>query len=145
MPHSCTPFPIAVHLSPHSRTPLYPIAVHLSPHSRTPLSLEGIYLQWVLASLKFLKMLNKTTTLIDVQSYRHFGLARQRFTTGTVACTAPTNIGLFHIPPNLVVECVPTHRKPPEVRICRLSIQSGVGTRPPSTSTPHWPACCARR
>jgi hypothetical protein len=34
-----------------------------------------------------------------------------------------------------------THRKPPEVRICRLSIQSGVGTRPPSTSTPHWPAC----
>ena len=28
------------------------------------------------------------------------------------------------------------HRKPPEVRICRLSIQSGVGTRPPSTS-PH--------
>ena len=38
-----------------------------------------------------------------------------------------------------------THRKPPEVRICRLSIQSVVGTRPPSTSTPHWPACLARR
>src|SRR5262249_21768951 len=36
---------------------------------------------------------------------------------------------------------VSTHRKPPEVRICRLSIQSVVGTRPPSTSTPHWPAC----
>src|SRR6266850_8310315 len=51
----------------------------------------------------------------------------------------------FHIPPNLVVECVPTHRKPPEVRICRLSIQSAVGTRPPSTSTPHCPACWARR
>src|SRR5215831_15758087 len=33
------------------------------------------------------------------------------------------------------------HRKPPDVRICRLSLQSGVGTRPPSTSTPHWPAC----
>src|SRR5215831_8892884 len=49
-----------------------------------------------------------------------------------------------HIPPNLVVECVPTHRKPPEVRICRLSIQSAVGTRPPSTSTPHCPACLAR-
>jgi hypothetical protein len=31
----------------------------------------------------------------------------------------------------------PAHRKPPEVRICRLSIQSCVGTRPPSTSTPH--------
>ena len=31
----------------------------------------------------------------------------------------------------------PAHRKPPEVRICRLSIQSWVGTRPPSTSTPH--------
>src|SRR5262249_57672687 len=35
---------------------------------------------------------------------------------------------ISHIPPNLVVECVPTHRKPPEVRICRLSIQSAVGT-----------------
>ena len=53
--------------------------------------------------------------------------------------------GKFHIPPNLVVECVPTHRKPPEVRICRLSIQSAVGTRPPATSTPHWPARWARR
>ena len=50
-----------------------------------------------------------------------------------------------HIPPNLVVECVSHHRKPPEVRICRLSIQSAVGTRPPSTSTPHCPACRARR
>jgi hypothetical protein len=30
-----------------------------------------------------------------------------------------------------------THRKPPEVRICRLRNQSVVGTRPPSTSTPH--------
>src|SRR5713101_6168507 len=29
------------------------------------------------------------------------------------------------------------HRKPPEVRICRLRNQSAVGTRPPSTSTPH--------
>ena len=46
-----------------------------------------------------------------------------------------------HIPPNLVVECVPTHRKPPEVRIWRLSNQSRVGTVPPSTSTPHRPAC----
>src|SRR5215475_11845368 len=36
------------------------------------------------------------------------------------------------------------HRKPPAVRICRLSIQSAVGTRPPSTSTPQWPACWAR-
>src|SRR5215510_4824367 len=36
---------------------------------------------------------------------------------------------------------VSTHRKPPEVRICRLRNQSVVGTRPPSTSTPHWPAC----
>src|SRR5262249_38250374 len=40
---------------------------------------------------------------------------------------------------------VSTHRKPPEVRICRLRNQSVVGTRPPSTSTPHWPACFARR
>jgi hypothetical protein len=42
-----------------------------------------------------------------------------------------------HIPPNYVVRCVTTHRKPPEVRIWRLSIQSDVGTRPPSTSTSH--------
>jgi len=42
-----------------------------------------------------------------------------------------------HIPPNLVVECVLAHRKPPEVRICRLTIQSVVGKTPPSTSTPH--------
>ena len=49
-----------------------------------------------------------------------------------------------HIPPNLVVECVWLIR-PPEVRICRLSIQSGVDARPPSTSTPHCPACWARR
>src|SRR5262249_27178925 len=44
---------------------------------------------------------------------------------------------LLHIPPNLVVACVPAHRKPPEVRMCRLSLQSCVGKRPPSTSTPH--------
>jgi hypothetical protein len=52
--------------------------------------------------------------------------------------------GKYHIPPNLVVELVTAHRKPPEVRICRLRHQSAVGTRPPSTSTPHWPACFAR-
>jgi hypothetical protein len=50
-----------------------------------------------------------------------------------------------HIPPNLVVERVTAHRKPPEVRIWRLSHQSRVGTFPPSTSTPHCPACWARR
>jgi hypothetical protein len=27
-----------------------------------------------------------------------------------------------HIPPDLVVEAISAHRKPPEVRICRLSI-----------------------
>jgi|SRR4029453_15013830 DNA invertase Pin-like site-specific DNA recombinase len=55
-------------------------------------------------------------------------------------------MGAFaHIPPNLVVDGVPAQRKPPEVRICKLSIQSAVGTRPPSTSTPHCPACLARR
>ena len=52
---------------------------------------------------------------------------------------------IFHIPSNYVVEAVTTDRKPPEVRICRLRNQSAVGTRPPSTSTPHWPACWARR
>src|SRR5262249_56435581 len=50
-----------------------------------------------------------------------------------------------HIPPNYVVKAATTQRKPPEVRICRLRNQSAVGTRPPSTSTPHWPACMARR
>src|SRR5688572_15333909 len=44
--------------------------------------------------------------------------------------------GNVHIPSLLVVERVTVHRKPPEVRICRLSIQSGVGTRPPSTKNP---------
>jgi hypothetical protein len=34
--------------------------------------------------------------------------------------------GKSHIPPNDVVEGVPAQRKPPEVRMCRLSIQSGV-------------------
>ena len=46
-----------------------------------------------------------------------------------------------HIPPNYVVGHVTAQRKPPEVRICRLRNQSRVGTLPPSTSTPHWPAC----
>ncbi len=54
-------------------------------------------------------------------------------------------IGNLHIPSDLVVKRVTVHRKPPEVRICRLRHQSAVGTRPPSTSTPHWPACWARR
>jgi hypothetical protein len=51
----------------------------------------------------------------------------------------------LHIPPDYVVERVTLHRKPPEVRICRLRNQSRVGTVPPSTSTPQWLACCARR
>ena len=50
----------------------------------------------------------------------------------------------IHIPPNYVVAAIPAHRKPPDVRICRLSNQSDVGTRPPSTSTPHLPAFRAR-
>ena len=51
----------------------------------------------------------------------------------------------FHIPLNYVVERVPAQRNPPEVRIWRFRNQSCVGTLPPSTSTPHCPACCARR
>jgi hypothetical protein len=43
----------------------------------------------------------------------------------------------FHIPSDFVVECVTAQRKPPEVRIWTLRNQSAVGTRPPSTSTPH--------
>ena len=50
-----------------------------------------------------------------------------------------------HIPPDLVVACVIAYRKPPEVRIWTLRNQSRVGNRPPTTSTPHWPACFARR
>ena len=53
--------------------------------------------------------------------------------------------GRKHIPPDLVVRGITAHRKPPDVRIWRLSNQSRVGTVPPSTSTPHWPACWARR
>ena len=51
------------------------------------------------------------------------------------------NTGKFHIPPILVVERVTTHRKPLEVRIWTLRNQFRVGTVPPSTSTPHCPAC----
>ena len=54
-------------------------------------------------------------------------------------------LGIFHIPSLLVVERIIAHRKPPDVRICRLRNQSRVGTVPPSTSTPHCPACWARR
>ena len=50
-----------------------------------------------------------------------------------------------HIPPDYVVERVTLQRKPPEVRIRRLRNQSRVGTVPPSTSTPQWLACWARR
>ena len=53
--------------------------------------------------------------------------------------------GKSHIPSDLVVDCVTAQRKPPEVRIWRLSNQSRVGTVPPSTSTPHGPTCWARR
>jgi uncharacterized protein (DUF2235 family) len=51
----------------------------------------------------------------------------------------------FHIPPTLVVRDVTAQRNPPEVRIWTLRNQSRVGTRPPSPSTPHWPARLARR
>jgi hypothetical protein len=51
----------------------------------------------------------------------------------------------FHIPPDLVVKGITAQRKPPEVRIWILRNQSLVGNRPPSTCTPHWPACFARR
>src|SRR4030095_4729010 len=51
----------------------------------------------------------------------------------------------FTAHPNYVVKRVPAQRNPPEVRIWRLRNQSCVGTLPPSTSTPHCPACLARR
>jgi hypothetical protein len=51
----------------------------------------------------------------------------------------------FHILPDLVVACVIAYRKPPEVGIWTVRNQARVGNRPPSTSTPHWPACFARR
>ena len=53
------------------------------------------------------------------------------------ACAYSDTSRIFHIPSDLVVECVTAHRKPPEVRIWTLRNQSAVGTRPPSTSTPH--------
>jgi hypothetical protein len=48
---------------------------------------------------------------------------------------------IVHTPPDYVVEDALIHRKPPEVRIWTLRNQSRVGTCPPSTSTPHCPAC----
>jgi hypothetical protein len=50
-------------------------------------------------------------------------------------------IPIFHIPPDFVVGGITAHRKPPDVRICRLRNQSRVGTVPPATSTPQQPAC----
>jgi hypothetical protein len=53
--------------------------------------------------------------------------------------------GYYHIPSPVVVACMPTHRKPTDVGLWRGSSQSCVGTVPSVTSTPHWPACWARR
>jgi len=53
--------------------------------------------------------------------------------------------GYYHIPSPVVVACMSTHRKPTDVRRWRGSSQSCVGIVPPVTSTPHWPACWARR
>ena len=74
------------------------------------------------------------TLLALVENTARFGLLCLR----PSAALAAENL---HIPSDLVVECGTAHRKPPEVRICRLRNQSRVGTVPPSTSTPHWPAC----
>ena len=63
----------------------------------------------------------------------------------TVVLLLDHQTGLFHIPSDLVVESITAHRKPPEVRIWRFRNQSCVGTFPPLTSTPYWPACVARR
>src|SRR5262245_47131076 len=71
-----------------------------------------------------------------------------------VSCILPSAVtllsfhrltGKLHIPPNYVVEDATAQRKPPEVRSWRFRNQSCVSTRPPSTSTPHWPPCLARR
>jgi hypothetical protein len=68
-----------------------------------------------------------------------------RLTAQFQALFRESDQGKNHIPPDLVVRGITTHRKPPDVRIWRLRNQSRVGTVPPSTSTPHWPACWARR
>jgi hypothetical protein len=78
---------------------------------------------------------------IDTKAFVH-QLALRMQTEDHVAsawleATLETLYENFHIPSNLVVECVTIHRKPPEVRIWRVRNQSWVGTRPPSTSTPH--------
>src|SRR5262245_46924136 len=75
----------------------------------------------------------------EYNDWGHAGAAQDIYTQTSVS------IQKNHIPPHYVVEPVIVHRKPPEVRIWRLRNQSCVGTVPPSTSTPHWPACCARR
>src|SRR2546426_9787088 len=53
--------------------------------------------------------------------------------------------GYYHIPSHGMVECIPAHRKPTDVRIWSVSSSSCVGTVPPLTATPHWPVCWARR
>jgi hypothetical protein len=83
-----------------------------------------------------------TTTVISMTAYRlRGGMENSSLYTPYYSLVSRK----FHIPPNLVVGRVTAHWKPPEVRICRLRNQSAVGTRPPSTSTPHCPACWARR
>jgi hypothetical protein len=61
----------------------------------------------------------------------------RRVLSPTLPLVSLPTTGKTHIPSYLVVEDTTTHRKPPEVRICRLRNQSAVGTRPPPTSTPH--------
>ena len=56
--------------------------------------------------------------------------------TGSLDAARPTAETIFFESP-LVVKGATTHRNPPEVRMCRLSNPSRVGSRPPSTSTPH--------
>ena len=84
-------------------------------------------------------------TLVQVFSQHQNWVDRRHLKTLACMVVGLIATGKIHIPPDSVVAGVTVHRKPPEVRICRLRNQSAVGTRPPSTSTPHCPACMARR
>ena len=96
----------------------------------------GIKLKWLLGFLvQCVKALPDHLHVQPITCHGHVLLRRLEVEADEMA----------HIPSDLVVKRVTVHRKPPEVRICRLRHQSAVGTRPPSTSTPHWPACWARR
>jgi hypothetical protein len=100
--------------------------------------LQGKFTSWLLRK-------DPDVLVIDLAVVKGHELGGNPVWLLNVAPLSGTKTEIIHIPSHLVVEGVPAHRKPPEVRIWRLRNQSRVGTVPPSTSTPHCPPCWARR